>query len=535
MSSKAKYEALSERYPWTPALAEATSFLVKMLGVLISLAVLWIVFSWLVVPAVIESAYRGESLPFLNSIISGQAVHPVEHYLAGWEIISWRVLGMLIVLGLIPVPLLATHPGLQIYLEARYGCTLALKPAVTSAILALCGFALVFYLYFLQPVGYVYFITEDSWAEYGSFVSWTMASCFLGWMLFKDRGIRKPGFVLLALGTFFLAVEEISWGQRILDLPSPTFFAEYNLQGETNLHNLGVLPKYSMIGFATFLWSILLPLLTRKWEWLRGWCDRLGIPIVPIHLFPLFLLPIFYFIYYPVLRSDEVAELFLAIAIAALSLNLALMTRRGARGQGAPATLATAGMMVTLGILTVFLVQFYSWPELLKYNLNLFAGTSFPEKGMYQQSEMVFDYLNQHPQFLTPETHFRQGVLLMQRGQHAKAKQILELALADQKRFQQELPESSVPSRISGQVLALLGREEEAKAAFLEAITRDQARLERAKNARSEAEARWSLARTLLASGDSDAASEQLSRARTLAPDPRTQYVIDRWMRENLR
>ena len=56
MRRGAKNAELSEDYPWTPALAEATSFLVKMLGVLISLALAWIVFSWLVVPAVIESA-----------------------------------------------------------------------------------------------------------------------------------------------------------------------------------------------------------------------------------------------------------------------------------------------------------------------------------------------------------------------------------------------------------------------------------------------------------------------------------------------
>ena len=535
MRREAKHVELREDYPWTPALAEATSFLVKMLSVLISLALAWIVFSWLVVPAVIESAYRGESLPFLNSIISGQGIHPVEHYLASWEEISWRVPGMLLVLGLIPFPLVVTGPEVQRYLEVRYGNTLALNPLITNTILALSGLAVVFYLYFLHPVGYVYFITEDFWAEYGSFVGWIMASCFLTWMLFKDRGIRKPGFVLLALGTFFLAMEEISWGQRILDLPSPTVFAEYNLQAETNLHNLVVIPKQYMIaGIAIFLWSILLPLLTRKWDRLREWCDKLGIPVVPMHLWPFFLLAIFHFIYHPLLRNDELAELFLAIAIAALSLNLALMTRRGARGQGAPATLATAGMMVTLGILTVFLVQLNTWPELLKYNLNSFAGTLFPYVGMYRQSEMVFDYVNEHPEFLTPETHFRQGVLLVQRGRHTKAKEILELSLEDQKHFQEEFSESPIPYRITGQVLILLGRKDEAKGAFLQAIEMDQARLEQAKEAIGQARVRWSLTRTLIASGDYEAASQQLSRARALAPDRRTQYWIEHWMRENL-
>ena len=202
MRREAKHAELSEDYPWTPALAEATSFLVKMLGVLISLALAWIVFSWLVVPAVIESAYRGESLPFLNDIISGRAVHPLGYYLTRWEVITWRVLGLLVLFGLVPLPLVVTGPEVQRYLEVRYGNTLALKPLITNTILALSGLAVVFYLYYLQPVGYVYLIAEDSWGEYGSFVSWAMACCFLTWMFFKDRRARKPGFVLLALGAF---------------------------------------------------------------------------------------------------------------------------------------------------------------------------------------------------------------------------------------------------------------------------------------------------------------------------------------------
>src|SRR5262249_10430204 len=53
-------------------------------------AVVWIVFAKLVVPPVIESAYRGESLSFLNRIIEGQKFHSVEFYLTIWEAITTR-------------------------------------------------------------------------------------------------------------------------------------------------------------------------------------------------------------------------------------------------------------------------------------------------------------------------------------------------------------------------------------------------------------------------------------------------------------
>ena len=52
---------------------------IRLLLVLMCISlVLWIAFAKLVVPPIIESAYRGESLPVLNSIINGQHVHPVE-------------------------------------------------------------------------------------------------------------------------------------------------------------------------------------------------------------------------------------------------------------------------------------------------------------------------------------------------------------------------------------------------------------------------------------------------------------------------
>ena len=48
-------------------------------------AVLWIAFAKLLVPPIIESAYRGESLPLLNNMIKWQHVNPLSHYLQKWD------------------------------------------------------------------------------------------------------------------------------------------------------------------------------------------------------------------------------------------------------------------------------------------------------------------------------------------------------------------------------------------------------------------------------------------------------------------
>jgi len=148
---------------------------------------------------------------------------------------------------------------------------------------------------------------------------------------------------------------------------------------------------------------------------------------------------------------------------------------------------------------------------------------------------MVFEYINQHPQLLTMETHFRQGILFMRMGKRVKAKEILKLALADQKRFKQEWPESTVPYRIAGQVLTLLERKHEAEAEFLKAIEMDRGLLKGAKDPGAEARIRWSLGRTILALGDSEGAAEQLLTARALAPGPKTRRIIDQWIETNLR
>ena len=75
------------------------SFLLVLVA--IALAALWLVFSKLVVPPLIESAYRGESLPILNHMISGQAVNPIEHYLMAWDRLAYYVLLTLLLAGLI--------------------------------------------------------------------------------------------------------------------------------------------------------------------------------------------------------------------------------------------------------------------------------------------------------------------------------------------------------------------------------------------------------------------------------------------------
>ena len=129
-----------------------------------------------------------------------------------------------------------------------------------NTVLALSGCALAYYLYYLRPVGYVYFISEDYWAEYTTFVTLFAAFCILTWTLFKDRDARKPGVILLAIGTFFVTMEEISWGQRILGFRPPQSFVANNLQGEMNLHNFIFINTTVRLSFWNCAATLVIPL-----------------------------------------------------------------------------------------------------------------------------------------------------------------------------------------------------------------------------------------------------------------------------------
>jgi hypothetical protein len=59
--------------------------------------------------------------------------------------------------------------------------------------------------------------------------------------LVDGRKFVAFGFFLFAMIWLFIFAEEISWGQRILNMKSPAFFVAHNYQGEVTIHNLTIL------------------------------------------------------------------------------------------------------------------------------------------------------------------------------------------------------------------------------------------------------------------------------------------------------
>jgi hypothetical protein len=58
-------------------------------------------------------------------------------------------------------------------------------------------------------------------------------------------------FYALTIALLLVALEEISWGQRLLGFETPESIKAINVQNETNIHNIGILNQLQMVGYIT--------------------------------------------------------------------------------------------------------------------------------------------------------------------------------------------------------------------------------------------------------------------------------------------
>jgi hypothetical protein len=77
--------------------------------------------------------------------------------------------------------------------------------------------------------------------------------------------------IIVAIGFFVIAGEEISWGQRIFGFESNDWFVENNWQEETNLHNTNTVLFMALFYLGVFFVFIISPLIPKSaWKRLEG-------------------------------------------------------------------------------------------------------------------------------------------------------------------------------------------------------------------------------------------------------------------------
>jgi uncharacterized membrane protein len=241
---------------------------------------------------------------------------------------------------------------------------------------------------------YLHVLREDGPAEWATAImAWLAGLLALYYTLRTWQTTHTINWfaLLFGIGCLLIGFEEISWGQRLFGIETPTGIARYNTKDETNLHNMfpfltGVKTRY-ISSVLVFIYGIILPLLSLAAP-IRRTLDRYSIIVPGLSLVPLFFVSgLLAFFDQPTGEEEELAEMLIAIGYF-LTVVLYLI-RPGARPAGladvkdrrslfaAPlirvgtllATLALAGVSVV-----VLLTHQSDDPAILgRYSLTYFA------------------------------------------------------------------------------------------------------------------------------------------------------------------
>lgn len=146
------------------------------------------------------------------------------------------------------------------------------------------------------------YTVEDGFIEWLTVLGLLSVSGIMFYRFLKLRNHK----VKLFLSTMFLSGilglfgigEEVSWGQRILQIDSPELFVKHNAQKETNIHNMVVRgKKINKVVFSQLLMVFILlylvffPVAYNRSESLKGFIDnKAGIPVPRLYQVFFFLL-----------------------------------------------------------------------------------------------------------------------------------------------------------------------------------------------------------------------------------------------------
>lgn len=185
---------------------------------------------------------------------------------------------------------------------------------------------------------------EDGWAEWLTFL--LFLSCGLiaarGALQSSSKRAERLALAGLAAFGFFVAGEEISWGQRLLAFQPPEIFLEKNYQQESNLHNLlqDIVASRWIVLCIAALYGIAAPLAARA-------VPRWSVLAPRLELAPYFAVVVALEAFYPWELAGELAELLLGAALLRDVLDRAPLAP-GARGEDLALWLQSAAIVVAL-------------------------------------------------------------------------------------------------------------------------------------------------------------------------------------------
>ena len=401
-----------------------------------------------------------------------------------------------------------------------------LYPVTLNALI--CGvLSLGIYLFqFYFPVAYNYFVSEDSWVEYGTFVCYMMAVLLILGAMIRDRSMRRPGYILLCLGLFFVAMEEISWGQRLLGIRTPQMIAQYNAQSELSLHNASFFPAEHLLFYAILIWAVIVPEISRRFERLGVFLKTVGIPLVSREIYPYFILGFFLKKFNIVIRNAELGEFITGLAF--LIFSVGAYSRIGKSAEEtklAKKRLVGWAIMIVLAVTTLIVLVGPREIYALRRLLHKSAITEYPRYGMHAQAKKIFEHLVQHEELKNNDTLFQYGLFLKKMNGN-EAEGVFWEALREARERMLKTPDKPAPNILAGKILKELNQPNLAQKEFTEALRKDQARLAQAKLNWQRTDALKSTGETYIEMGERELAREHLQKAYECAEDGGTKATI---------
>lgn len=391
----------------------------------------------------------------------------------------------------------------------------------------------VMYLFYFDPVRYLIFlIVEDGWGEYVTAINFFLTSMLFAVLLIRPALFRqKIIWAIICLAAFVIGAEEISWGQRILHISTPSILNQANVQNEFNFHNLKTIHTFAYHAFAAYIvlsWSIFSIAVSLLFPHLKNRIQSFGLPLIPLNLVLVFLTVPYLFLVRPVVKSDEVGELFLSLAVVILASHFFFQYICIKRIR--KIWIATSVMGILLFSATLSSGMTYMFPGDLGWRLNMTASRDYPNRGMYEQAESVYEYIYSNPKYITSETMIDHARMHLKLGDKNKAFSILTEALNN---FETSEPPRMINSRYLrrfGIVLQLLGKSDRAEEKFIKAIKIDEKQIESEADQNAKANLLWSIAQTLEARGDMLAAIETAKQARSQATSEQLRRKVGQWI-----
>ena len=166
------------------------------------------------------------------------------------------------------------------------------------------------------PDLYYQMVQEDSAIEWGTFWAFLLASglAWVGAVRQRKNDATLPWcFIGICLFCLLVAMEEISWGQRLLGYRPPSYFLEHNFQQEFNVHNITSTKLRKLaVKLVVGGYGVVLPLLLLV-PALGRLAARVRLIVPPTALVPAFAVTFLLHAVYPFKFTGEVVELMLGL------------------------------------------------------------------------------------------------------------------------------------------------------------------------------------------------------------------------------